>query len=69
MTNHPNRRRETAVKLSPAEARAAFSAISQMTDGNARDFTEWRKSTSGTKAEWLALLRAEAKIYEAMCSR
>ena len=65
MVNHPNRRREKTIMLSPGEAKAALAAISEMTDGNARDFDEWRMQTHGTKNQWLALLRAEAKIAEA----
>jgi hypothetical protein len=50
--------------LTRDEAQAALEAISQMTDGNARDFSEWRRQTCGTKAQWNALIRAEAKIRE-----
>ncbi len=53
------------IDLTPAEARAAKAALSQMTDGNARDFHEWQLSTHGTSAEWKALLRAEEKISRA----
>jgi len=48
--------------FSKAEARAAIAAVSQMTDGNARDYAEWRKQTHGSLHEWQALLRAEAKL-------
>lgn len=48
--------------LTQAEAKAALEAISQMTEGNANDFTEWRKQTSGAFATWKALRRAEAKL-------
>jgi hypothetical protein len=54
--------RRGAVYLTRPEARAALEAISQMTSGNARSFVEWRSQTSGTLADWRALLRAEAKI-------
>lgn len=50
------------VQLTQGEAKAALEAISQMTDGNARSFDEWRQQTHGTNGQWLALLRAEAKI-------
>lgn len=50
------------IHLTRAEATAALNAIGQMTDGNARDFGEWHRSTSGTRAQWKALLRAECKI-------
>lgn len=55
-----------AMRLTDAELRAAIHAISQMTDGNARDFEEWRLGTSGTYVEWKALLRAEAKLKDAL---
>lgn len=50
--------------LTDAEIRAALEAISQMTDGNARDYREWRLQTGGHYATWLALLRAERKLRE-----
>ena len=50
------------VQVSRFEAKAALDAISQMTDGNARDFVEWRKQTHGTRAQWQALLRIESKL-------
>lgn len=50
------------LQLTSAEARAALEAISQMTDGNGRDFSEWRLQTHGSHPRWLALLRAERKI-------
>jgi hypothetical protein len=45
-----------------AELWAALNAISQMTDGNARSFDEWKIMTHGSETEWSALLRAEAKL-------
>lgn len=48
--------------VSPGEAKAGLEAISQMTDGNARSFDEWRQQTHGTHAQWKALLRLEAKL-------
>ena len=54
--------RRGAIKFTQGEARAALEAISQMTDGNARCFEEWRKQTCGSYSTWLALLRAEAKL-------
>lgn len=65
MVNHPHRAKQIVVTLSDAEARAALGAIGQMTMGNANDFDEWCSQTCGSKAEWLALLRAEKKIAEA----
>lgn len=65
MVNHPNRSKRIVVTLSDAEARAALDAIGQMTQGNANSFTEWQSQTHGSHAEWLALLRAEAKLTEA----
>jgi hypothetical protein len=53
------------IRLTDAERRAALDAIGQMTDGNARDFSEWRQQTSGHISEWRALLRAEAKLDRA----
>lgn len=57
------------VVMSRPEIEAALNAMGQMTDGNARDFVEWRKCTSGSRAEWLALLRAEDKLQEAIAHR
>lgn len=54
------------VRLSDAELRAAIDAISQMTDGNARDYGEWKLCTGGSYAEWQALLRAQEKLQEAL---
>jgi hypothetical protein len=54
--------RRGVVRLTKAEAQAALDALGQMTCGNAYDFGEWRKNTSGTRAEWDALLRAEKKL-------
>lgn len=53
-------------KFTRAEAREALNAIGQMTDGNARCFEEWNKQTCGNRHEWNALLRAEAKLREAL---
>lgn len=55
----------TRISLSADEILAAIHAIGQMTDGNANDFDEWSKQTSGTRDEWAALLRAERKLYAA----
>lgn len=57
------------VPLTRAEAGAVIGAIGQMTDGNARDFGEWRKQTSGTRTQWLALLRAELRIGRVSAGR
>ena len=57
------------VNLTRAEITAALEAISQMTDGNARDFEEWKLSTSGTWAEWQALCRVQRKLHDAVESR
>jgi hypothetical protein len=54
--------RHQAIKLTKAEASAALDAISQMTDGNARDYSSWREQTCGAYATWQALIRAEQKI-------
>ena len=58
--------RRGAVYLSPGEIRAALEAISQMTSGNGYEFAEWQAQTCGTHSEWRALLRAEAKLKEAI---
>lgn len=50
------------IKLTDAETRAVLDSISQMTDGNARDFAEWSLQTHGTRAQWNALLSAESKL-------
>jgi hypothetical protein len=55
---------ENQTTLTKEEASAALLAIGQMTNGNARDFNEWKLQTSGTRAEWNALLRAETKLKE-----
>ena len=57
---------EVLRKLTKEEAKAAVQAISQMTLGNNYDFHEWKLRTHGTRAEWLALLRAEAKLQRIM---
>lgn len=54
--------RRGAICLTKGEAKAALDAISQMTFGNARDYSEWKSQTHGTRSQWEALLRAEAKI-------
>jgi hypothetical protein len=54
--------RRGAVRLTQAEALAALRAISEMTDGNAHSFDEWRLATHRSYAEWKSLLRAEEKI-------
>lgn len=56
--------RRGAVWLTKGEARAVLDAISEMTDGNARDFAEWNRQTHRPHSVWRALLRAEAKIVE-----
>lgn len=53
------------VPFSKAEATAAAEAIGQMTDGNARDYSEWHKQTHGSPAQWRALISAEAKLLKA----
>ena len=53
------------IDLTLAEIEAALEAISEMTDGNARDFGEWKLATHRTRAEWNALLRAEEKLKAA----
>lgn len=58
--------RRGVVRLTAAEIRAALAAISQMTHGNARDYSAWREQTHRTYAEWQALLRAEAKLTDAI---
>lgn len=45
-----------------AEARAALGAIGQMTDGNGRDYREWRLQTHRSHAEWRTLLYIEQKL-------
>jgi hypothetical protein len=57
------------IDLTPAEIEAALNAISQMTNGNARDFSEWKLATHSTRAEWNALLRAEEKLEAARRKR
>lgn len=53
------------VALTPGEAKQACLAIGQMTDGNARDYAEWRLCTNGTRQQWQKLLSAEAALKEA----
>jgi len=55
-------KRDGMPKLTRTELSAALEAISQMTDGNARSYDDWKSMTHGGKAEWNALLRAEAKL-------
>ena len=50
------------IPFTSMERNAVVQAIGQMTDGNARDFGEWKSQTHGTAAEWRALLRAEARL-------
>jgi hypothetical protein len=50
--------------LTRAEAEALIEAVSQMTGGNAYDYASWKECTSGTRKEWRALLRGEAKLIE-----
>ena len=67
MVNHPNRgQRRTDLVLTNREIIALINAVAQMTDGNARDFDEWRKQTSSTRREWNALLQGEAKLHAAL---
>ncbi len=54
------------IPLSRAEIEAALNAIGQMTSGNAYDFGEWHKDTSGTRTEFNALIRAERKLRESL---
>jgi hypothetical protein len=55
-----------SITLSTAEIKAALEAISQMTDGNNRDYDEWRQQTHLSHAAWRALLRIETKLQEAL---
>lgn len=55
---------EALIPVTKGEAKQMREAISQMTDGNARDFAEWRKQTHGTRSQWDALMRGEAKLAE-----
>ena len=54
-----------ALALTLGEINALLKAVGEHTDGNARDFYEWRLGTSGSRAEWNALLRAERKLTAA----
>ena len=53
------------IDLTKSKIAAVLEAIGQQTGGNAYDFKEWSMSTSGTRAEWEALRRAEKKLEEA----
>ncbi len=54
------------VPLSKFEIRQLLEAVSQMTWGNSRSFDEWRRQTHGTKAQWDALIAAEARLTAAL---
>jgi hypothetical protein len=60
---HPN---AVWLPFSQAELRALVDAVGQMTEGNARDYSEWKSQTHQTRAEWHALLRAEATLLHAL---
>jgi hypothetical protein len=73
--NAPRHMREALYKLASAhalvpltkgEAAQLLEAVGQMTDGNARDFDEWRKQTHGSHAQWRALLKGEHKLAQAV---
>ena len=57
--------RSETVILTRAELSAVLEAISQMTDGNARDFSSWREQTCGNRREWANLLSGEGKLQSA----
>jgi hypothetical protein len=56
---------DALVPLTRVEANALCEAVSQMTDGKARDFNEWRFATRGTRRQWAALVRGEVRLREA----